>query len=76
MKAVEGQQLEINKETPGAVINSVIFSQLAADYRDKELPKGIAQAKVRKNHSRAVTCQPCLLQWINPRREPCLPKDT
>ena len=75
MKAVEGRRLEINKEIPGAVINSVTFGQLVAHYQEKEIPDDAAQAKVPKAYSTTVTYRRYLRKWIRPRWEPYLLRD-
>ena len=75
MKAVEGLRLEINKETPGAVIGSITFGQLVAHYQEKELPDDAAHAKVPKAYSTTVTYRRYLRKWIKPRWESYLLRD-
>ena len=45
-RAVEGLRLEINKETPGGVLNTVTLGQSIAHYKEKELPADATQSKV------------------------------
>ena len=70
MRAAEGLRLEINKDAPRAVTNSVTLGQLVAHYQDKELPRDASQAKVPKAYSTVVTYRRYLKKWIMPRWEP------
>src|SRR4051794_31604842 len=53
-KAVEVLRIEINRESPRAVLKPTTLGQLVGHYELKELPEDLTTAKVPKAHSTAV----------------------
>jgi integrase len=73
--AADGLRLEINKEAPNTLTNSITFGQLIAHYQQRELPDDMSQARVPKAHSTAVTYRRYLRRWIRPRWDAYLLQD-